>query len=204
DFTCWVSFPELSVKIKNFRMDSTMVMSALLNKRAEIVQTPLGEVLSSVMIDTIAADPMLIQMGIEPANLFKRLMVHFPENGLAAGGSWTDTRVDTVHQGGIAVAIVPNITYTLAGEEQHGGFPCQKIAFQGTMKLTGSGSQMGANVVIDGEGKQEGTLYFSIAKGLLVASESSADQEMTIAVTGAANMTFPQTLSTHSTLTYLP
>ncbi len=204
DYTCWVSFPELSVKVKNFRMDSTFVLNELANKRAEIIQTPQGEVLSSVMVDTVAADPMLMQLGVEPATLFKRLLVRLPENGLATGGSWTETRVDTVHQSGIAIVVAPNITYTLAGAAEYNGVPCQKIDFQGTMKLNGSGSQMGANVVVDGEGKQQGTLYFNPAKGMLVFSESSADQDMTIAVTGAANMTFPQSLTTHSTLTYLP
>ncbi|HNW58200.1 MAG TPA: hypothetical protein PKI62_00820 [bacterium] len=204
NFKCWVSFPELSVKIKNFRMDTTLVMSGLLNKRAEIVHSPLGKVLSSMMIDTLQADPMMGQMGIEPATLFKRLLVTLPEASIATGGSWTDAQVDTVHQGGIAVVITPALTFTLIGEEEHAGVPCQKIAFTGTMKLNGSGSQMGANVTVDGDGKQEGVIYFAPATGLLVGSETSGDQDMTIAVTGPANMTFPQAVSTKSTLTLLP
>jgi hypothetical protein len=205
NFTCWVSFPELSVKVKNFRMDSTVVMSEIINKRAEIVHTPLGKVLNSTMIDSVKfLDPMMAQMNIEPTILFRRLLVNLPENAVAAGGTWTESKVDTVVQGGITISVTPDITFTVIGEEERAGLKCLKIDFKGAMAISGSGTQMGANIAVDGEGTQAGTLYFAPAQGILVTSESSMDQEMTIAVTGPANMTFPQTVSSKSTLTYLP
>ncbi len=205
DYTCWVSFTEMSVKIKNMRMDTTMVMTDLINKRAEIVHTPKGKILSSAMIDSLPqAGMMMRQMGIDPSALFRRMLVKLPENAVAAGGNWTETEVDTVHQGGLAIAVTPNMTYTVVGEEENSGLKCLKVAFKGTIALTGSGSQMGANIAIEGEGTQEGTLFFAPAEGLLVSAESSSDQEQTIAVTGAANMTIPQSVSVKSTFTLLP
>jgi hypothetical protein len=206
NYTCWISFTEMSLKIKNFRMDTTMVMTDLLNKRAEVVHSPLGKVTTAVMIDSIsqAGGPMMSQMGIEPAALFKRLLVHLPEKTVVVGATWTETKVDTVVQGGITIAVAPNTTYSALAEEERAGFKCLKIAFKGTLVINGSGSQMGANIVIEGEGTQEGTLFFAPAEGLLVSAESSSSQEQTIAITGPANMTIPQTVSVKSSFSYLP
>lgn len=206
NYTCWLSFPEMSIKVKNFRMDTTIVMTELLNKRAEIVQTPRGKVISTKMIDSlkIGNNMMMMQLGSEPTALFKRVLINMPAEPVVAGGSWTETEVDTINQGGMKIAITPNLTFSALGEEERGGYQCLKVAFKGTLNLNGSGSQQGMNLVLEGEGTQEGTLYFAQAQGVLVAAESISDQEMTIAITGAANMTMPQSISTKSSLTLIP
>jgi hypothetical protein len=206
NYTCWASFPEMSVKIKNFRMDTTMVLTELLNKRAEIVQTPRGKIVSTKMIDSLklGGNPILMQMGSEPTAIFKRVLINMPAGPVAAGGSWTETEADTVNQGGLKIVVTPNLTFSALGEEEREGVKCLKVGFKGTLTLSGSGTQMGANLVVEGEGNQEGTLFFAPAKGLLLSAETNSTQEMTIAVTGAANMTIPQSLTTKSTLTWLP
>ena len=205
DFSCWISFSEMSVKIKNMQMDTTLVMSSLLGKRTEIVHTPTGKVLSASMIDTLAQmDMMMQQLGIEPATLLKRVLVKLPVDPVPMGGSWTETEVDTIKQGGITIAVTPNIAFTLMGEEERSGLPCLKIAFKGTLSLAGSGSQMGANIGIEGEGSQEGIIHFAPVPGVLVSAESSTEQESTIAITGPMTMTIPQNSTIKSSLVYLP
>jgi len=205
DYTCWISFPALKAKIKNFQMDTTLVMTALLNKRAEVVQTETGKVLSSTMVDTVAGMDMLMQqLGVEPGVLFKRIQVKLPQDAVAVGGSWSESEPDSLLQGGINIAITPNTTYTLLGTEERAGLPCLKIAFKGTIAMSGRGSQMGADIALEGEGNQEGVIYFSQPQGILVSAESSADQNSTISITGPATMTIPQVTTVKSSLTLLP
>ncbi|HOC88482.1 MAG TPA: hypothetical protein PLO28_03115 [bacterium] len=205
DYTCWISFADLKVKIKNFQMDSTMVITGLLNKRAEIVQTAAGKVLSTTMIDSVEQMDMLMQqLGVEPGVLFKRLLVKLPQEPVEIGASWSESETDTLLQGGITITVTPNTTYTFLGMEERAGLNCHKIAFKGTMVIGGRGSQMGAEIVLEGEGNVEGLIYFDHSRGVLVFVESSTDQNTTIAITGPANMTIPQVTIVKSSLSLLP
>ncbi len=202
--TCWVSFSELSVKVKNPMMDTTLIVEEILGKRSEMVYTPSGKLLKTTVLDTLPPSGALMRMGMNPEVMLKRLLAKVSSTPVTVGSTWQETEPDSIHQGGIDVVVTPDVTYTVLALEEAVGHACYKIGFSGTNELAGKGSQMGAEIYLEGSGKTEGTMLFAPKEGLLISAASDSDQEQTIAISGAANMTIAQTVTSKSKLTYIP
>ncbi len=202
--TCWVSFSELSTKIKNAMMDTTIVLDELLGKRNEIVYAANGKPLQITVLDSLPKMGQMMRMGMSPDAMLKRIFARMPEQAVAIGGTWKETETDSMKQGGLDIVITPDVTYTVKSVEEVAGHSCFKIEFAGTNAMTGKGSQMGAEIFLEGEGNIQGWLYFAPGEGLLLSIDASTDQEQTIAISGAANMTIAQTVAKKTKLNYIP
>ncbi len=202
--TCWVSFSELSTKVKNAMMDTTIVMNELLGKRSEIVYAANGKPLQITALDSLPKMGQMIRMGMSPDAMLRRMLARMPEQAIAVGGTWKETEMDSIKQGGLDIVITPDVTYTVKSVEEVSGHSCFKIEFAGTNAITGKGSQMGAEIFLEGEGKIQGWLYFAPKEGLLFSIDAATDQEQTIAISGAANMTIAQTVAKKTKLSYIP
>jgi hypothetical protein len=165
----------------------------LVGKRTRVTINAYGKKLSSAIVDSAKLSGMLAQLGVGRQNAFN--LMELSEKEVKSGDTWSVSRTDTMSQGGGKVIVTPSLTYTVGGEVDTLGYKCVRIVSQGNTAIKGEGSQMGSKFFIEGQGPGSGVAYFAPKEGLLVASTSVSDLEMTIAVTGQQNMTIPQSTS---------
>ncbi len=185
----------LRTQIKSPQLDSTFKNPPeLLGKRTRQTINAYGKKLKTVVVDSLKLAGIIAQLAGGRQSSFQ--LVELPEKEVRNGESWTTSSTDTSSQGNVKVVVTPNVTYTVAGEVDTLGYKCPRLAYKGATKVKGEGTQMGMNVVFEGEGPTTGTAYFAPKEGLFVGMLSNSDLEMTIAVTGQQNMTIPQSTST--------
>jgi hypothetical protein len=165
----------------------------LLGKRTRVTMNAYGKKLSSAVVDSAKLSGMLAQLGVGRQTALN--LMELSEKEVKTGDTWSTSRTDTVSQGGGKIMVTPSLTYTVGSEIDTLGYKCVRILSQGMTTIKGDGTQMGAKYFIEGQGPGSGIAYFAPKEGLLVASTSVSDLEMTIAVTGQQNMTIPQSTS---------
>lgn len=165
----------------------------LTGKRTRVVINAHGKKLSTTIVDSVKLSGMLAQLGVGRQNAFN--LMELSEKEVKSGDTWSTSRTDTMSQGGGKIIVTPSLTYTVGGEVDTLGYKCVRITSQGNTTIKGEGMQMGSKFFVEGQGPGSGLAYFAPKEGLLVASNSVSDLEMTIAVTGQQNMTIPQSTS---------
>ncbi len=188
DITFVSAADSLIVDMHSPRRDTVMVNPfGIVGKRTRVVATKFGRLISSTPLDTIRF-PM--RMGRIRSTASVSLM-EFGDRPIELGDTWDHTRIDTVEQMGGEMVTTTDLTFTAVEMTEKLGHDCFKIVYEGSASLEGSGSMRGMNTFIEGTGAVTGTAYFAPAEGLLVQSERTTDQEMTVAVTGQQSMTIP-------------
>jgi hypothetical protein len=198
-FTLMVTFNKFDIKLNMPMMgfnDSTIVMKDYIGKRIKITMTDRGKTLSVQPIDTIPPSRIQMMASLTPTELFKQLLIEFPEKELDVNSTWKKDMPDTTLRGGMKIVTKQNIEFKVVGSETKNGYDCWKITIGGTNMIEGSGSQRGNDVTIDGTVKINGMAYVSPAKGIFVLSEQSVDNDMTTTVTGAQTGASTMTVST--------
>ncbi len=179
------------ISIKAPGVDTTRVPPNVVGRKFHMTLAKNGEVSNFKSIDTIEDD--------ESQNLQSQLG-HYPrlsQNTVIEGSTWNAAWIDTVEQKQFGGKLVTDTKeeYTLVGKESKNGYNCVKIASTGKFTITGKGSMMGMDLHIEGTGKTSGTIFFNPAQGIIIASESNIDMEMTVATTGQSSMVIPTTES---------
>jgi len=165
----------------------------LMGKRTRVTINAYGRKLSSAIVDSVKLSGMLAQLGVGRQAALNLMELSAKE--VKSGDTWSTSRTDTMSQGGGKIIVTPSLTYTVGGEVDTLGYKCVRIASKGNTTIKGEGTQMGAKFFIEGQGPGSGIAYFAPKEGLLAATTSVSDLEMTIAVTGQQNMTIPQSTS---------
>jgi len=165
----------------------------LVGKRTRTTVNAYGKKLSSAVIDSAKLSGMLAQLGIGRQTALN--LLELPGKEIKSGETWSTSRTDTMAQGGGKMIVTPLLTYTVGGEVDTLGYKCVRIATKGTTTIKGEGTQGPMKFFLEGQGPGSGIAYFAPKEGLLVASTSVSDLEMTIALTGPQNMTIPQSTS---------
>ncbi len=134
---------------------------------------------------------------------------HYPllgENPVTIGSTWNASTIDTVEQKQFGGKLITDTKeeYKIVGKEMKNGYDCFTIASTGKFTIAGKGSMMGMDLHIEGTGKTDGMIFFNPAQGIVVASESNVDMEMTIATTGQTPMVIPTTQSMKITRSLIP
>lgn len=164
--------------------DTTMGAKALKGNRSQVEVTATGKTVSVVPIDTVLDTSMMALIsgmgGFAPGEFFRNLFLELPEQTMEVGESWKHTRPDTLNREGFRIVTTPEIEYTIVGTEKMGGYDCLKIETKGTTLLSGSGSQRGMDLEIDGSVKSRGVVFFAPKEGLLIMMEHSSDAEQTM------------------------
>jgi hypothetical protein len=205
DVSCHAWFDKLVIHISSSRMDTTIDLAAYTHKRASLVLAPSGKVKSVVPVDSMPPpDPMLQMMGIDAKNLFRNVLISLPQAELGENETWVNTVPDTSKMSGMEVVATPKVEYRISGRDTVSGFNCVKVEYAGPMRTAGKGSRMGADVTFEGEGKVEGTLNYADQNGLVISGENRSEQQASIVMTGAANMTIVQNTNTVMKITYMP
>ncbi|MEA5005425.1 MAG: hypothetical protein VB022_03335 [Rikenellaceae bacterium] len=122
-------------------------------------------------------------------------LTELPNKAVKAGDTWQDKRVDTVANSASPIAVITttDTKYTVIGKEIVNSIELFKIAYDGTMEITGKGSQMGMEMVMEGTGVTKGFYYYNPAISIVVGAESLIEMNTNINVSGPQSMTIPMT-----------
>ncbi len=189
-----ISKEEASVHSNMMGRDTTIEQSNDIGKKTGIEIAPNGDKVSTTLIDSTSPGTDLFFGNNE--------LGYLPAGPVAIGETWNKTSVDTTDSEGQQIITTTEATYVLAGREEKNGRLCYKITYRKASELTGKLNQMGMDMFLEGEGETAGTFWFDNARGILIADESTMDQDVTIAITGQSQMTIPSTQSV-KTRTYL-
>jgi hypothetical protein len=200
DITLISSLEDYKVIAKSAYMDTTMVMKDLLNKDVQTVISKTGKMINSKQLDTTSTGKDFFGKGNNLVNTYKEFIV-FPDHAIQPGDTWNDTQIDTAK--GTQMVIKTELVNTFLGVEEKNGHNCIKVGFSGKTEIGGKMTQMGMEFFMEGSGEIKGTLWFDQKLWILIAKESTNDQEMTMAMTGQMQMTIPITTTTNSTFTLI-
>ena len=187
-------------RIKNPMQDTTMALTDMIGKRMKIRVKSDGTILGREIVDTVDSEGRMRGMGQREAVRFHIL----PDHSVKAGETWSSTFVDTVDNMGGKIVNVVKSDYTVVGPETKNGANCLKVGYTGAITVEGSGTMQGMDIYIEGGGKVTGTMYFDLARGMVLLDESATETESTIAVTGQQNMTIPISQKSTTVQTLLP
>ncbi len=181
--------------------DTTVVNPPeLLGKRKRMILSALGKKIKVEEVDTLKLTGLLAQFGGQQNSLQFPMLT---KESVGVGSSWTAAEVDSQVNRGMKVHIRPTTTYTVEAEVDTLGYKCLRIRYKGSVKMTGKGQQMGMKIVLDGEGENEGVVYFAPKEGRLVYVDTASDIDMNVALTGQMNMTMPSTITTRAKMVLL-
>jgi len=173
-------------------MDTTLSLNQYANKRMMVEVTKKGRITEREMIDTVDA-------GMEMSGVSQRESIQFftlPEKKVKVGDTWKGEITDSINSMGGTVVSSSNLNYKLEkADTSVNGIKCLKISFMGDTKSDGKANVQGQELFIEGKGKSAGVFFFDEAKGMIVASETNIDNNMTLATTGGSNMIIPMTQS---------
>ena len=200
DITFINSLEDLKITTKMITMDTTMVMKDLLDKNIQTIISKTGKMIDQKILDTLIMGKNFMERGNSLLTVYKEFIV-FPEHELKFGDTWNDERTDTTK--GTQMVTKINAVYTLAALEEKNSHPCLKITFTGKMEIGGKMTEMGMDFFMEGTGDTSGTLWFDQKSGIIIAKESTNDQDLTMALTGQMQMTIPITQTIISKFTLL-
>ncbi len=179
--------------------DSAMVIKEINGKRVRMILNPLGKIVKTVVIDTIAPSRLMQMTGMgNTADFLRQLFVKLPEQAVGVGDTWKYTTPDTINLQGMSLTTKPDMQFKVAGTEKVGSYDCLKITFEGPASIYGTGSRQGMEMVVDGTTKSKGTAFFAPKEGVLVAVESESTTDMNISGTGEQMFTAIQSMNTTS------
>lgn len=181
-------------------LDTTLVdPEALVGKRIQKVIGVHGDQVKSSELDSIKLNPMFSRIFTSDSEFLPNL----PTAELKMGVPVKQTDTDTSKSRSGKNVIKSDMEFTLQGTESKLGYDCLKIDFKGEVSIVGNGNYRGMmDYALEGDGEVSGTMYFAHKEGIVVATSSTSDMELTMAFTGQQSMTIPlsQTLTSKLTL----
>lgn len=181
------SLEESTVRTNAMGRDTTLEMKDLLGKRTRYEVDARGSLIASTPIDSVAKG----MDGMGDQLFGQTMMIELPDHAVAIGEKWTTSSSDTTKEAENESITVRNTTFELAAREEKNGHSCLRIVFTETHEITGKMKQFGMDMFMEGEGETKGIYWFDPEKGLYVAQESETSQDITMAITGQAQMTIP-------------
>jgi hypothetical protein len=189
-----VSPDAMSISVKSARMDTTLVLNDMVGKRTRLTISALGETIRREVIDTVKFSAVTASVGRQDLIRFHIM----PSKPVKIGEKWSSSKSDTSDAMGGKMVTVSTGDFTLLAKETKMGVECLKVSYAGKLTISGKGSMNGADFFVEGTGTTSGTYFADVATGMPVAEDSKYDVESTVAITGAQNMTIPQSTSVTS------
>ena len=189
-----VSPDQMTVAVKNARIDTTIDIKEMVGKRTRMTVSALGETLKKEIIDTVQYSQLTASMGRQDL-----IRLHtMPTKPVKIGEKWTATKPDTNDAMGGRMVTLSTGDFTLLSRENRLGVDCLKISYTGKMTVKGKGTMNGMDFFVEGSGTTSGTYFQAVKTGLTVWEDSKYDVESTVALTGAQNLTIPSSTSVSS------
>lgn len=193
--TVLYSYAEAKFRMKGMGKDTIMDLKNMLDTKTRAEILPNGKVLKNKVADTTKSSKAATALNMFANANFAIL----PDQAVSAGDKWPRVSSDTTATEGGEMIYKRNLEYSFIGNETKGSRECLKIDFKGTMEITGKMKQMGMDMVIEGSGEISGSVWFDPAAGLMIEDQNVNTIEMTMALTGQAQMTIPMTQKVNST-----
>lgn len=125
-----------------------------------------------------------------------------PAKAVSKNDTWSFNSNDTINMGGMGMQMISTSEdkYTFVGKETKEGVEFYRVNMSGPAKITGSASQMGMEMTIEGTGMGEG--YSLIDKKTVFPAEivTNLGLDMSIIVSGPQSMSIPMTQNVVSTI----
>ena len=120
---------------------------------------------------------------------YRNFLPYLPAQPLAAGMAWADTVRTPFTQAGIQGMTMTIIASRVVGDTTIGGQKAWRLERTGTLSMSGTGNQDGADLILTGAGTATGVSHIT-AGGVYLGANST--QELSIKVeVPAASMTIP-------------
>jgi hypothetical protein len=169
-------------------------------ERVKITVDKFGKKLNSILIDSIKTQGNNALTG----NLNDILKLPLlPGKKVKIGEKWTNNTTDTTNSNGLSIVMKSEREFYLVQLEKKNDHNCLKITYSGKLTLSGKGNQGAMELLFEGTGKMNGTLYFDPKLSIIVSDESNVEMEATIAISGQQSMTIPLSQSTKSSTTLI-
>ena len=120
---------------------------------------------------------------------YRNFLPHLPAQPLATGVSWTDTLRTPFTQAGIQGTTVTIIASKVLGDTTFGGQKAWRVERTGTLSMSGTGNQDGADLILSGSGTATGVSYIA-ENGVYLGARSEQELALNVEVP-AASMTIP-------------
>ena len=195
---------EMSLRFKDSKMmmkgmeavggtDTTMDLTMLDNVNMTFKTDSRGKVISldKSGMET-GADPALQQVNASIKQITNGFTFEYPEKAVKKGDKWTVTKKDTNASPGGSLITNSTIVYTFDGVVDTLGTKCARIlAKSSAMTIEGKMQQMGMDMAIEADGATNATSYIELLNGMPVASTTSTQMDMRMAISGQENMIIP-------------
>jgi len=181
-----------------------MDVASLVGKSFGLTFSPLGKTLIFFGTDSLPKINLGMMGGIRSIeSLFQSPFPILSQTPLKIGDTWTTQDEIKTPSNAMEITIATKSTHTLEGLETLNGMECAKIATHTSGTLDGTGEQMGAKMVLEGDIKNSSVWYFAYKRGVYVQASSEALMEGTIAITGPTDMVIPLTQETKAQITLI-
>jgi len=124
---------------------------------------------------------------------YKIFFPDLPGQPVKIGDSWPSNYAIEDKTGPLALRTEIQRVNTLEGFETVEGMNCVRIVSKLTGRVSGAGSQQGAEIRIEGDVKGTVAWHFAPKEGIYVQSTSDVVNEMTVTVNRGQTMTIPTT-----------
>ncbi len=186
-----VSFSSTNPQIKAAEDKIKEMMGNFKGKEITSKISKRGEILESSSPDSLIPDQMRQIFSSEQT--FSALYPEFSEKPVKIGDNWEIEKTTPINARGFEMKIKTKNKYTLLGKEEQGQQTFLKIKFDGSVQFDGKGEQMGMQLIMEGDGDTKGEFLYHDRKGIYYGGTSETNMDLTIAMTGAQNMTIPMT-----------
>ncbi len=133
---------------------------------------------------------------------YRNFLPHLPAQPLAAGLAWSDTARTPFTQAGIQGTTMTVIASRVLGDTTIGGQKAWRVERKGTLSMSGTGNQDGADLILSGAGIANGISLIA-QNGVYLGARS--EQELSINVeVPAASMTIPIKQTTVTRIDRIP
>jgi len=187
--TAFVSYESIFGELQTRQQRITIGGQGFTGKKVKWTITNLGKTITIAKVDTFAESQAIG----DPISNFKQLVIPLPRKLLQVGDAWTQTEPDTINAMGSQFISVPDIEYKVTDYETKANYNCLKITYKGKVSFEGKGTMQGVTFSVTGESKPEGTVFFAPQEGVIVAQESTDDQETSTELSGPVYMLIPGT-----------
>lgn len=150
-----------------------------------------GELLDVTNVDTLI--PGQLKQMVNPRQTFTAFSPDLPKKAVKIGETWTAEKDMPVESSGMKMTVKSKSNYTLLSKEIVDKKELLKISYTSEMMIDGEGEQMGMTMAIEGDGDAKGHFLFDEKNGIIQDGESETAMDLTIAISGAQNMTMPMT-----------
>jgi len=152
--------------------------------------------------ETSTMSDQLIKQIAGNSSVLRNIFIEFPDRPLTNGMEWKKSTHDTTlkgEKGSVVTNTIMKMTYS--GTVDTLGFRCGKIQYKSEkVSISGTLSQMGMEMSVEGDGIIDGVSYFELSTGVPVAVRTVSQLDQRMSMSGQQEMVIPISVDMTTTL----